>query len=295
MNIASAARLLSLAAIWGGSFLFMRIASDEVNAYWIAESRLLLASVFLSVVAIAGRKALSLGQQWRHYLILGLFNSAAPFLLFAYAAAEVSASLLSIINATAPVWGALITAIASRQLPLPRQALGMVVGISGVSVLIGMDASVQASASMLPVIAALVATFCYGIASYYASTSQGIGPFANAHGSLWGSAMILLPASFWVGGPTVASTDAAIALIALGVLCTGVAYLLFFKILADDGPTSALSVTFVIPLFGVLFGHLFLDEAIGWHTFGGGLLILGGTALVTGFLPGQLRRLKRSS
>ena len=112
MPPAGAARLLTLAAIWGGSYLFMRIAAPEIGAYWVAETRLVLAALFLSLTALWLKNALHAARYWRHYVILGLFNSALPFLLFAYAAETLSASLLSIINATAPLWGALIGAAA---------------------------------------------------------------------------------------------------------------------------------------------------------------------------------------
>ena len=290
MTAAGATRLLSLAAIWGGSYLFMRIAAQEVGAYWVAESRLVLAAVFLSLTALWLKNSLQATRYWRHYLVLGLFNSALPFLLFAYAAETLSASLLSIINATAPLWGALIAAGLGRQELDWRRAVGLALGFVGVGVLVGMDSAVATSAAAIPVAAALVATFCYGIASTYAATAPSVGSFANARGSLWASTLMLLPAAFLVTPPTTPSPASLWSLIVLGVVCSGLAYILYFKLIEDDGATSALSVTFLIPLFGVLWGYLFLDEQVGWHTLAGGMLVLGGTALVTGLLPQALRR-----
>lgn len=289
MTAAGAARLLTLAAIWGGSYLFMRVAAPEVGAYWVAETRLILAAVFLSVTALWLKNSLHAARYWRHYVILGLFNSALPFLLFAYAAETLSASLLSIINATAPLWGALIAASLGRQELDWRRGIGLTLGFVGVGILVGMDSAVATSAAAIPVGAAMVATFCYGIASTYAANAPSVGSLANARGSLWASALMLLPAAFLVSPPTTPSPASMSSLLILGVVCSGLAYILYFRLIADDGATSALSVTFLIPLFGVLWGYLFLGEQVGWHTLSGGLLVLGGTALVTGLLPRALR------
>ena len=142
MTPAGAARLLTLAAIWGGSYLFMRIAAPEIGAYWVAETRLVLAALFLSLTALWLKNALHAARYWRHYVILGLFNSALPFLLFAYAAETLSASLLSIINATAPLWGALIGAALGRQELDWRRGTGLALGFAGVGVLVGLDSAV---------------------------------------------------------------------------------------------------------------------------------------------------------
>jgi len=289
MTTAGAARLLSLAAIWGGSYLFMRIAAPEIGAYWVAETRLVLAAVFLSLTALWLKRSLQAARYWRHYLVLGIFNSALPFLLFAYAATTLSASLLSIINATAPLWGALIAAGLGRQELDWRRGVGLALGFVGVGVLVGMDSAIASSAAVAPLVAALVATFCYGIASTYAVSAPSAGSFSNAHGSLWASALLILPAAMFIPVPDSPSPTSLWSLVILGVVCSGVAYMLYFKLIEDDGATSALSVTFLIPLFGVLWGYLFLDETVGWHTLVGGLLVLGGTALVTGLLPRSLR------
>ena len=157
MTAAGAARLLTLAAIWGGSYLFMRVAAPEVGAYWVAETRLILAAVFLSVTALWLKNSLHAARYWRHYMMLGLFNSALPFLLFAYAAETLSASLLSIINATAPLWGALIAASLGRQELDWRRGIGLSLGFVGVGILVGMDSAVATSAAAIPVAAAMVA------------------------------------------------------------------------------------------------------------------------------------------
>jgi drug/metabolite transporter (DMT)-like permease len=182
-------------------------------------------------------------RHWRHFLMLGLFNSALPFLLYAYSARTVPASLLSVLNATAPIWAALIAA-------------------------------------------ALAAAFSYGIATNYAKSAAAVEPFANAYGSMWAATLLLLPLMFATPLPSEPPDPHVVAsAVALGVLCSGVAYLLYFRLVADIGPAPALTVTFLVPVFGILWGVLLLGETVGWHTFVGSASVLIGTALATGFSP----------
>jgi len=144
MNTANMLRLVALAAIWGGSFLFMRIAAPVLGPAVLIEYRVGFAALFLALVAwvfhLRGKGApLDVRRHWKHYLILGLFNSALPFLLFAFAARTLSASVLSVLNATAPMWGALVGAVWARQKVSGRSALGLLLGTCGVTLLVGFD------------------------------------------------------------------------------------------------------------------------------------------------------------
>ncbi|WP_428603747.1 DMT family transporter [Sedimenticola sp.] len=288
MDSASFVRLFSLAAIWGGSFLFMRIGAPVLGAAWLVEWRVGLAALFLALVGWHLRKRLQAAAHWRHYLVLGLFNSALPFLLFSYAAQTLSASLLSILNATAPIWGAVIVALWTRS-PLAAKTLtGLLLGIVGVALLVGFDSVAWRPGAPLAICAALGAAFCYGIASTYARTARTVDAFSNAHGSMWAATLLLLPVVpfFPMSGTPDGSVIASV--VALGILCSGIAYLLYFRLIQDLGAPSALTVTFLIPMFGVFWGHLFLDEVVGWYTLAGSLVVIVGTALVTGFSPRQL-------
>jgi drug/metabolite transporter (DMT)-like permease len=282
--------LLTLAAIWGASFLFMRIAAPALGALWVAELRVALAAVFLAILCLFLRKRTGILHHWRYYLQLGLFNSALPFLLFAYAAQALSASLLAILNATAPFWGAIIGGITGRQPLTSRAGIGLVLGVVGVAVLVGLDSSVYRAETLPAVLATLTATLCYGVASHHATTVPALDPFANAQGSMWASLVLLLPAALFFPAPAVIPAPEVIAAIAaLGILCSGVAYILYFRLVNDLGPTPALSVTFLIPVFGVLWGWAFLDEAVGWHTLIGGCVVVLGTMLVSGLTLSQVR------
>lgn len=284
MNPASLARLLLLSAIWGASFLFMRMGAPVLGPSRLIFARVGLAAVFLLVMAVYLRQPLNVRRHWKHYFILGLLNSALPFLLFAFAAQTVSASLLSILNATAPIWASVIGAICLRTRPASKALFGMLLGVIGVSLIVGTETLRLPAGGTLAIIAGLGAAFSYGMATIYTKSAPSVEPFANAHGSMWAASLMLMPLALQAG--PMASTPALhvmLAVIALGIVCSGVAYLLYFRLIADIGAASALTVTFLIPVFGILWGSLFLGEHVGWHTLAGSLIILIGTALVTGF------------
>ena len=285
MNTANMLRLVLLAAIWGSSFLFMRIAAPVLGPAVLIEYRVGFAAVFLAIVGVILKKKLDLRANWRHYLVLGLLNSAFPFLLFAFAARTLSASVLSVLNATAPMWGALIGALWSRQAISGRSALGLILGTAGVALLVGFDQVASRPGAGIAIAAALVAAVSYSIASAYAKTARSVEPFANAHGSMWAATLLVIPVLPFFPAPAEPRIGIMGAALALGVLCSGIAYILYFKLIQDVGPTSALTVTFLNPLFGILWGALFLGEVVGWHTVLGAAIVITGTALVTGFRP----------
>jgi drug/metabolite transporter (DMT)-like permease len=291
MNTANLLRLFVLAAIWGGSFLFMRIGAPVLGPAVLIEYRVLFAALFLFVVGLVLKKRLDLKTNWKHYLILGFFNSALPFVLFAFAARTLSASVLSVLNATAPMWGALLGAAWSRQRIGARTALGLVCGTAGVALLVGFDSVSTRPGAGVAVTAALLAALSYSIASLYAKSAKSVEPFANAHGSMWAAALFVIPVLPFFPQPGQPSLGVMGAVLALGVLCSGIAYLLYFRLIAEVGTTSALTVTFLNPVFGILWGALFLGEVVGWYTVAGSAIVLVGTALVTGFVP----RFKRAA
>ena len=284
MTPASLIRMLALGAIWGASFLFMRVAVPVLGPELLVLLRALLAALFLSAVALVWRRPLHWRMHGRHFLTLGLLNSALPFVLWAHAAGVLPATLLSVLNATAPIWGAVVGAAWARQRPAARVLVGLVLGLAGVAVLVGVESLALAPGSGWAVAEALAASLCYGLSTTYARAAPGVEPLANAHGSMWAAALWMLP--LWLATaqpvPTPTPTVAGAAL-ALGVVCSGVAYLLYFRLLADIGPVRTLTVTFLIPVFGTLWGVVFLDERVGWHTLAGGMLVLCGTALASGW------------
>lgn len=288
MNAGSLVRLFVLSAIWGGSFLLIRIGAPALGPVPLMESRVVLAALFLAAVGRWWRRPLMWRAHWRHYLMLGCFNSALPFLLFGYAALTLPASILSILNATSPMWGALIAAVWGGAPLSGRTLAGLVLGVIGVALLVGFDGVAMQAGAGLAIAASLGAALCYALASNYAKSAKAVEPFANAHGSMWGASLLMLPLLPFVPVPALPSGSIVLGVLALGVVCSGVAYLLYFRLIGDIGAAPALTVTFLIPLFGVLWGWMFLGEAIGWHTLAGAAVVIVGTALVTGFSPGML-------
>jgi drug/metabolite transporter (DMT)-like permease len=293
MNAASLTRLLALAAIWGGGFLLLRIGAPILGPVVLIEYRVGLAALFLLGVGALMKKRLNVREHWQHYLVIGLFNSALPFLLFAYAAQTLTASLMSILNATSPIWGATIGAMWARQPLSPKTIAGLTLGIGGVVLLAGFDQVALQPGALLAIAAALAAAFCYGIATNYTKSAKKVDSFSNAHGSMWAATLLIAPAIPFSGSHPPVDAHLALIVLALGVVCSGIAYLLYFRLIADLGAASALTVTFLIPVFGIFWGNLFLGEPITLHTVAGSVIVIVGTALVTGFsVKGLLRESK---
>ena len=281
-------KLIMLAAIWGGSFLFMRIAANPLGPAVLIEARVLCAAVTLLLVSFYLKRKLSFNAHAKHFFILGLFNTALPFLFFAYAAQTLNASTLAILNSTAPIWAAIIGAIWTKTTLEARVLLGLGTGVTGVGVLVGWDAMNIGQEAILPIFAAVMAAFSYGIASNYTKQAPKVEAFNNAHGSMWAAVLIVLPFVFFIPMREAPNLTITMSVILLGAVCTGLAYLLYFNLINELGAPSALSVTFLIPVFGILWGNLFLDEAIGINTVVGSILVITGTMLVTGMTPSKM-------
>jgi drug/metabolite transporter (DMT)-like permease len=291
MSLLSTVRLVLLAAIWGGAFLIIRTAVPALGPIALIACRVGLAAIFLALAAKAtGRTRLDFARHWRHYLVVGTLNGALPFLLFGYAAQTLSASLLTILNATSPIWGAVVEAVISRR-PLERStALGLMLGLCGVTLVVGLDRNSLQPGGAEAILASLMAALSYGVAATYARTARSVDSFSTAHGSMWVATVILLPLGLLAPPPSVPATQVVFAVLVLGVVCTGFAFLLFFRLVQDIGSSAALTVTFLIPLFGITFGSVFLGEEIGWHTLAGSVLIIAGTALVAGRTTLKMQR-----
>lgn len=291
MSPANFLQLLLLAAIWGSSFMFMRIAVPALGPGWMLWIRLISASLFLLLALRFIHQPLLVRQRWKHYLILGLLNTAIPFFAFAWASQTLPASLLAILNSTAPLWGIVVGVVWRRKNVTVTAMLGLACGVAGVATIVGVGSLALSDAALFAVGIALSASMCYAIASSYAEFAKRVPPFANAHGSLWFAVLLVTPFMPLSTMPLEWPASAIAATLAMGILCSGVAYLLFYHLISTIGAPSTMTVGYLIPLWGVFWGWLFLDEAIGWNTLIGGALVLTGTALVTGLsLSGLLRR-----
>jgi drug/metabolite transporter (DMT)-like permease len=275
--------MVALAAIWGASYLFIRVAAPVFGPLMLMELRVLIAGVALLIYALAIGQAPIILPQWRRFLALGALNGAAPFALIAAAELYIPASLAAILNATTPLFAAVAAAIWLNEAFTSKRLLGLVVGILGVSVLVGWSTVPLNGALVFATAASLLGSLAYGLGGSFATRAfRGVPPLTMAIGQQFGAAAGLLP--FALGSlPHVRFTyEALFNLLALALLSTCIAYLIYYPLLRSVGPTKALSVTFLIPGFGVLWGALFLHEPIGVGTVAGLLIIWSSVTLVTG-------------
>lgn len=271
--------LIALGAIWGSSFLFMKIAVPAMGPSVMMGGRIAIAAVTLSLVAWFLKKSLPRGPQWRPSVIIGIFYTAIPLFMWGYAAQELSASLLSIINATAPLFGAAISLLWLRE-PMGRRGIvGLALGFAGVAVLVGSE-DFGNDTPMLAIAAAFAASLLYGAISNYSQRAKIADPYANVLGSLWIAALLMMPLMILFPVRETPGIAAWSSVATLGILCTAIAYVVYFRLIEQIGAAPTLTVTYLIPLFGVLWGAVFLGERIGVHHAAGAAMILAGITLV---------------
>ena len=278
------AMLLALAALWGASFLFMRVAVPEFGPIVLADARVALAGVVLLGYATVVGTRPALRVRWRDYLLLGSVNAALPFSLLAAAQLEIEASLAAVLNAMAPLFGALVAAVWLGERVTHAAKAGLVLGVIGVGLVVGLSPFDIDLPFVLAVVACLGAAFAYGVgANLVRVRFTGEPPLAIAIGQQLAAAVVLLPL---VPAVPVRATPGAVdvaCVLALALGSTGIAYLLYFRLLRELGATGGMTVIFVVPVFGVLWGALFLDERIHLGTVVGGTAILLSVWLITRF------------
>jgi drug/metabolite transporter (DMT)-like permease len=293
MNPRTATELLTLAALWGASFLFMRLGAGEFGPVMLSFLRVLIAALTLLPILVWSGHLAALRQHWKPIVMVGIINSALPFLAYSYAVLSVTGGLASVFNATSPLWGALIAWWWLGDRLTRWRVLGLVIGFAGVLGLalsnVNQPAAFKPGGNGWAVVACVAATFLYGLAA--SATKRfltGVPPMAVATGSQLGaSAFLLLPALFFIP-PAMPSAGAWAGAVLLGALCTGIAYILYFRLLAAMGP-KAITVTFLIPLFAVVWGGIFLGETVTLAMVIGCTVILVGTSLTTGLVGPRTR------
>jgi len=273
-----------LGAIWGASFLFMRLGAAEFGALPTAGLRVGIAALFLLPVLITRGQGPALAQHWKKIFFLGLINSGIPFACYSYALMSISTGLSALLNATVPLFGALVAWVWLKDRPHRLKIIGLLIGFVGVAMLAWGKASFKPDASGLSsgwaVVACLVACLCYGIAASFTKRYLARVPsLAVATGSQIGATLGLALPTLWLWPTANPSMTAWLALLAVGVLCTGVAYVLFFRLIDKVGAASTLTVTFLIPVFAVVYGLAFLGESVTPWMLTCGAVILCGTAL----------------
>ena len=280
MRAADYVRLVVLAAIWGASFIFMRLAAPALGPVLTAASRVLIAgAVLIGYLAVRGLDS-DLCRLWPQYLVIGVANSAIPFLLFSFAAIHLPASYSVILNAATPIFGALLAAIfLAERLTLVKLA-GLAIGAAGVALVSRAGPVVPDAWFGWSVAACLAAALCYaGTGVYLKRCVADAKAVAVAAWSQLFAGLVLLPVVPFAPAPGAITPTVVGNVLALAMLSSAVAYLLYFRLMADVGPTRTLTVTFLMPAFGMLWGALFLGEAITPPVLAGAALVVGGTAL----------------
>jgi drug/metabolite transporter (DMT)-like permease len=289
-----------LAAIWGASFLFMRMGAVEFGALPTAAVRVAIAAAFLLPLLLLRGHGPQLRRNWKPVFVIGVLNSGIPFACFSFALLSITTGMSAILNATVPLFGALVAWAWLKDRPGASRVLGLAIGFGGVALLAwhtagdvaSLKPGVTPAAAGWAVLACLFATLCYGLSASAAKKYlSGLPPLVTATGSQLGATLGLALPAWWLWPARTPSLQAWLALLVVGVVCTGVAYILYFRLIEQAGPARALAVTFVVPVFAVFYGVLFLGEAVtGWMLACGAIIVFG-TALATGLLV--LPRLRR--
>ncbi|AVO48012.1 EamA family transporter [Melaminivora suipulveris] len=287
-NPAWVGEFVLLSSLWGASFLFMRLGAVEFGPLPTAGLRVTLAALFLLPLLLRSADWPVFKRHWKPALLAGLVNSALPFALFAWAVMHIPTGLSSILNAAVPLFGALVALVWLGERIAGLRWLGLLLGFAGIGLLAwrspgALDAS--GSAAGWAIAACLAASTCYAVgASFVQRYLRGVPALACATGSQIGAALALALPTVWAWPERMPSARAWAAVAAIALLCTGIAYLLYFRLIARAGPSRALAVTFLAPVFAVCYGALFLGEQVTPWMVGCGGVIICGTMLSTGFL-----------
>ena len=280
--------MLSLAAIWGGSFLFLHVSAPVVGPVGLSAFRVISAALILLPIVLLKRDGLQLWAYARPLLVCGMLAFGLPYMCLSLAARDLPAGLMSILNATTPMWGAFVGWVWMRERMHMARSLGLILGLLGVVLLTADKGAIPPGRDgILAVVMMLCATLSYALAVHTARRHlQALSPLTNATGTLTMTALVMIGPALWLGPQPVAADTIHhwhevpgtvwAALLALGIVCTGFAQIMFFRLIDRIGPSQALTVTFLIPVFGMLWGFLFLNERItAWMLLSTGIIGLG--------------------
>ena len=304
MHAATWAMLFALAGLWGGSFFLFKVLVAVLPTLTVVLARVGIAALMLNLwIVLRGGRMPSDLRTWGRFVVMGLLNNVIPFALYVVAERQISSGLAAILNATTPLFTVLVAHWLTRDEKLTRgRFAGVIAGFCGVGVLIGPKAFLGlGDASPINELACLAASLCYAFAAIYGRRFRGLDPIKVATGQVSGSTLVLIPLVLMIDRPwTLAMPSVATwaAMIAIALLCTALAYILFFRILAQAGAGNVALVTLLLPFAAMLLGAVFLGERVPVRAIGGLALIGLGFAcidgrLVRGFAK-QLNRLAKA-
>ena len=290
MSPTDSIKLVFLAAIWGGSFIFLRVAVPEVGPLLTALLRVSLAGMALLGFAYMTGVRMNWRRNAKSYALVGLFATALPFSCFSFASLYLPAAYSALLNSTAPLFGALFSVLWLAERLTARKLSGLALGVTGVGVLVGAGALVLDAKVLLAATACLLAAACYAVSSIIvkktgrpsggSDPSGGIHPIAMATGSMLWGALIMAPTLPFSLPTTTPSATALWCVLAMSLLSSALAQAIFIPLIVKIGPTRAMSVSFLIPLFSMLWAFIFLHETVGLSTLFGGAIVLVAMGLV---------------
>ena len=277
-------RLALLAFIWGWSFLFIKVSVEGMTPTTVAGARIALGALVLLAVCRARRLELPRDPAvWKHFAVTGVFGSALPFTMLAWGEERITSALTSVLNASTPLFTALCVALLLNERLRPGQLVGLALGFVGVGVAAGVGGADLANSSVTGGLAAVGAGASYGIGLAYVKRNlMGIPAEVGALGQLVTGAVMLAP--FAVATSAADGVDLVprrvLAIVLLGAVGTGLAYVLYYRLIADIGATQTSLVTYLVPVVAVAVGVVFLDEPFSWRLVAGGALIIAGIGFV---------------
>ncbi len=286
MRVSDLARLIGLAAIWGASFLFLRMAVPSLGAAWLTELRISIAAAAMLLYARAFGLKLDMRRNLRAYTVIGTLQVALPWSMYAYAGHNLNAGYLSILNASTPWFAALGGALWLGEELNARMGLGLALGAIGVALVVGLGPIEVTPEVLIAAALCITSSAGYALAGIYMKLrAASVPPFSLSSGTLLVACPMLLP--FLPGLPPAAAftLNVTVAVLGISLLGSAVAFILYFRLMSDIGPTRTQTVCWITPLFGVLFGIVFLGEELRAAMVAGGALVIAGTALVGGTAP----------
>ncbi len=288
MRLADLTRLILLAAIWGGSFIFMRVLAPVFGPILTADLRILLAGIVLVTYFSITRFSLNWKTAWKQYLIIGVLNSAIPFSLYSFSAQHIPASYSVILNASSPLFGAICSSIWLSEKLTAKKIIGLLFGTLGVITIAKIPPTEVTPMFGWAILACLTAALCYALTGTYVKKfCSALRPKAIAGASQLLGGIVLLPLAVKNGSNIefLMTPFLLMNVLGLALLCSAIAYLLYYRLIADIGPTRALTVTFLMPAFGMIWGVLFLGEVVSISMILGTGMIILGTVFVLGINP----------
>ncbi|WCK53411.1 DMT family transporter [Aneurinibacillus sp. Ricciae_BoGa-3] len=294
MNRKGFGALFLLAALWGGSYLFMRIATPVIGPFVTVELRVLLAGIALLLYALLIKYRVNILKKWKQYLILGGLNAAIPFSFICTAEIHLSASLASILNATTPLFTTLVAWGWIKEPLTMKKITGLIIGIVGVAVLVGWSPIPLDKTTLLSASCTLLAALSYGFGGIYAArTFKETKPLDIAIGQQLGASVLLVPFAITSMPHKMPPAEVIYSILGISLLCTAVAYLIYFYLINSVGAVKTLYVTFLVPVFGVIWGIVFLGESFFFNTLIGLIIIILSIAIVTNILPVRLKKKRK--